>query len=137
MELGPLEVRLAEDFETLFAELIRCNLKGSSNISLNLEISERLYYHSLFFGCFIPPVALHEALDGSRPCRRLDQVALRLRSGRVVHNNGGHYGMDLMLIQDLSDLIDVAIVDCESRDRLLSFGDLCVVNNAIPGFSGF
>jgi hypothetical protein len=137
VELGPLEVRLAEDFETLFAKLIGCDLKRSGSVRVNIEISKRPCCHSLVFGCFIPPVALHEALDGRRLCRRLNQVALRLRGSRVVHNNGGHYGMDLMLVQDLSDLIDVAIVDCEGWDRLLSFRDLCVVSNAVPGLGGF
>jgi hypothetical protein len=41
VELGPFEVRLAEDLETLFAELIGCDLKRPGNVRVNLEISKR------------------------------------------------------------------------------------------------
>lgn len=90
MELGPLEVSLAKDFETLFTKLIRNNLKIPGNTLISSKVSPGLLRYSLIFGCLISPVALHEALDSGRLGCRLDHVALGLRSNRVVHNDSGY-----------------------------------------------
>jgi hypothetical protein len=87
--------------------------------------------YSLILWRLIAPSARHKPFHTGSLFRCSNDVAFRLCSRPVVHGDGGNDGVDFVLIESLSDLVDIVVVDGKGWSRGVSFGNLETISGML------